>query len=419
MHHGTELIGTVAVGLTAAFLVGLIANRFKIPTIAGYLLAGVIVGPFTPGYVADSELAPQLAELGVILLMFGVGLHFSFRDLLQVKSVAVPGAIVQISMATLLGMAAASFWGWSFGAGLVFGLGLSVASTVVLLRALLDLGDMGRIESKIAVGWLIVEDIATVVALVLLPVLADSLGGVSPHSSSGGVVQTLGIALGKVALFLVVMVVVGRRVLPWIFKRVVGVDSRELFLLAVLASGLGVAYGAAELFDVSFALGAFVAGLVLSETPFGHRAESELYPIREAFAVLFFVSVGMIIDPRFLLENPGHLLIVAGIVLVGKGVAALGICLVLRQPIRTGATVAIGLSQIGEFSFILATMGVTLQLLPKEGNDLILAGALITITLNPFLFRNLDRLERLLGKLLPARFAASPSAPARDVPVFD
>lgn len=419
MHHGTELIGTVAVGLTAAFLVGLIANRFKIPTIAGYLLAGVIVGPFTPGYVADSELAPQLAELGVILLMFGVGLHFSFRDLLQVKSVAVPGAIVQISMATLLGMAAASFWGWSFGAGLVFGLGLSVASTVVLLRALLDLGDMGRIESKIAVGWLIVEDIATVVALVLLPVLADSLGGVSPHSSSGGVVQTLGIALGKVALFLVVMVVVGRRVLPWIFKRVVGVDSRELFLLAVLASGLGVAYGAAELFDVSFALGAFVAGLVLSETPFGHRAESELYPIREAFAVLFFVSVGMIIDPRFLLENPGHLLIVAGIVLVGKGVAALGICLVLRQPIRTGATVAIGLSQIGEFSFILATMGVTLQLLPKEGNDLILAGALITITLNPFLFRNLDRLERLLGKLLPARFAASPSAPARDVPAFD
>ncbi len=411
MHHDTQLIGTVAVGLTAAFLIGLVAIRLKIPTIVGYLLAGVLVGPFTPGYVADGELAPQLAELGVILLMFGVGLHFSLKDLLEVKHIAIPGAVVQIGIATALGIAASQFWGWSMGAGLVFGMGLSVASTVVLLRALLDLGDMSQIGSKIAVGWLIVEDLVTVLALVMLPVLADSLGGTSPHSASGGVFQTIIVALGKVALFLLVMTVVGRRVLPWIFTKVDGHESRELFLLAVLASALGVAYGAAEFFDVSFALGAFVAGLVLAETAFGHRAEEEIYPIREAFAVLFFVSVGMLIDPRFLFENPARILIVTAIVILGKGLAALGICLILKQPIKTGLTVAVGLAQIGEFSFILASMGVALDILPKEGNDLILAGALVSITINPVLFRFLPRLEGWLS----ARMGQNQIAPPETV----
>jgi CPA2 family monovalent cation:H+ antiporter-2 len=403
VHHDTQLIATLAVGFSAALLVGLVVKQLRIPTIVGYLMAGMIVGPFTPGFVADRELAPQLAELGVILLMFGVGLHFSVSDLLRVKNIAIPGAVVQITIATLLGVAAASFWGWSFGGGLVFGLGLSVASTVVLLRALLDIGDLGQIASKVAVGWLIVEDIVTVIALVLLPVLAGTLGGTPSHESGGRVFETLAISLGKVALFLLVMLVVGRRLLPRIFQSVVGVDSRELFILAVLASALGVSYGASRFFDVSFALGAFVAGLVLSETTFGHRAEAEIFPIREAFAVLFFVSVGMLIDPRFLVENPLRILTVTAIVVVGKGMAALGICLLLRQPIRTGVTVALGLAQIGEFSFILASMGMSLGLLPREGNDLILAGALITITLNPILFRYIDTFERAVRKVVLGR----------------
>ena len=381
-------------GLTAAFVIGLFCAKIRIPPIVGYLVAGMVIGPFTPGYVADASIASQLAELGVILLLFGVGLHFSLRDLMSVRHVAVPGALLRIVVGTAMGLAAALAWGWSVGAGLIFGLGLSVASTVVLLRALIDLGSLNQVRSKVAVGWLIVEDLVTVIVLVLMPVLADQLGGVPLHAPTRGVLETVVIALGKVTIFLIVMIVIGRRVLPWIFKGVVGVDSREIFMLAVLASALGVAYGAAELFNVSLALGAFMAGVVLSETAFGHQAEEEIYTIREAFSVLFFVSVGMLIDPSFLIENPWRIAVVTFIIVVGKSVAGFLITLALGQTSKTALTVAIGLGQIGEFSFILATAAVALQILPKEGSDLILAGALVSITLNAILFRYVDRMQR-------------------------
>jgi len=408
MQHETELIGTVAMGLSAAFVIGLISVQLHIPPIVGYLIAGVIVGPFTPGYVADASLASQLAELGVILLMFGVGLHFSLHDLLEVKRVAVPGALIRIVIGSLLGLLVARIWGWSNGAGLVFGLGLSVASTVVLLRALIDYGALGDITGKIAVGWLIVEDLVTVIALVLLPVLASSMGGVSPHETGNGVAETVAISLAKVGFFLLVMIMVGRRVLPWIFERVAGIDSRELFILAVLALALGVSYGASRFFDVSFALGAFVAGLVLSETDFGHQAAEELYTIREAFGVLFFVSVGMLIDPAFLLHHPGQILIVTLIIVVAKTIVAYAVTRLLGQPRSSALTVAIGLGQIGEFSFILATMAVSLQILPKLGSDLILAGALTSITINALIFRYLSRIQVWLdGRLGPVPITLS------------
>lgn len=380
-------------GLTAAFVVGLLCAKINIPPIVGYLVAGMMVGPFTPGYVADASIASQLAELGVILLMFGVGLHFSLRDLMSVRHVAVPGALLRILAGTAMGMAAAHYWGWSWGAGLVFGVGLSVASTVVLLRALIDLGSLTQTRSKIAIGWLIVEDLVTVIVLVLMPVLAGQLGGEPLHDEAGGVLRTVLFAIGKVSIFLIVMLVVGRRVLPWIFKGVVGVDSREIFMLAVLASALGVAYGSARLFDVSLALGAFVGGVVLSETAFGHQAEEEIYTIREAFSVLFFVSVGMLIDPAFLIEHPGRILVVTFIIVVGKSVAAYLITLALGQTSKTALTVAIGLGQIGEFTFILATAAISLKILPEEGRDLLLSGALLSITLNAILFRYLDRMQ--------------------------
>jgi monovalent cation:H+ antiporter-2, CPA2 family len=410
MQHETELIGTVAMGLSAAFVIGLISVQLRVPPIVGYLIAGVIVGPFTPGYVADASLASQLAELGVILLMFGVGLHFSLHDLLEVKRVAVPGALIRIVIGSLLGLLVARIWGWSNGAGLVFGLGLSVASTVVLLRALTDYGALGDITGKIAIGWLIVEDLVTVMALVLLPVLASSMGGLSPHESGNGVAETVAISLAKVGFFLLVMIVVGRRLLPWIFERVVGIDSRELFILAVLALALGVSYGASRFFDVSFALGAFVAGLVLSETDFGHQAAEELYTIREAFGVLFFVSVGMLIDPAFLLHHPGQILIVTLIIVIAKTIVAFIVTRLLGQPRSSALTVAIGLGQIGEFSFILATMAVSLQILPKIGSDLILAGALTSITINALIFRYLSRIQVWLNGR-PARVPITLSEP--------
>jgi|tagenome__1003787_1003787.scaffolds.fasta_scaffold20928233_2 CPA2 family monovalent cation:H+ antiporter-2 len=410
MQHETELIGTVAMGLSAAFVIGLISVQLRVPPIVGYLIAGVIVGPFTPGYVADASLASQLAELGVILLMFGVGLHFSLHDLLEVKRVAVPGALIRIVIGSLLGLLVARIWGWSNGAGLVFGLGLSVASTVVLLRALIDYGALGDITGKIAIGWLIVEDLVTVMALVLLPVLASSMGGLSPHESGNGVAETVAISLAKVGFFLLVMIVVGRRLLPWIFERVVGIDSRELFILAVLALALGVSYGASRFFDVSFALGAFVAGLVLSETDFGHQAAEELYTIREAFGVLFFVSVGMLIDPAFLLHHPGQILIVTLIIVIAKTIVAFIVTRLLGQPRSSALTVAIGLGQIGEFSFILATMAVSLQILPKIGSDLILAGALTSITINALIFRYLSRIQVWLNGR-PARVPITLSEP--------
>ncbi|KKC27730.1 YbaL family putative K(+) efflux transporter [Sphingomonas sp. SRS2] len=385
MPHHTPLIATIVAALVVAFFMGALAHRLRISPIAGYLVAGVIVGPFTPGIVAHSGLANELAEIGVILLMFGVGLHFSLRDLLAVKRIAVPGALVQIAVATLLGMAMAWSMGWNILAGFVFGLALSVASTVVLLRALQsrDLVDSER--GRIAVGWLIVEDLAMVLALVLLPALDHAFN----EAASGGAGEIMTALAGtglKVAGFVAVMLIVGRRVIPWALHWVVHTGSRELFRLAVLAIALGVAFGAAAVFDVSFALGAFFAGMILGETPLSRRATEETLPLRDAFAVLFFVSVGMLFDPQVLVEQPLPLLGVVLIIIVGKSVAAFAIVRAFRYSRETALTVAASLAQIGEFSFILASLGTGLGVLPSEGRDLILAGAIISIFLNPFIF---------------------------------
>ena len=366
------------------------------PPIVGYLLAGVAVGPFTPGFVADTHLAPQLAEIGVILLMFGVGIHFSPGDLLAVRGIALPGAIGQMAVATALGVGIAQFWGWTLGEGLVFGLALSVASTVVLLRALEERNAVRTPAGRVGVGWLLVEDLATVVALVLLPALAGTLGGASPAGSQD-VLGALAVTLGKVALFGALMVVVGWRVIPWLLQRVSRNGSRELFLLATLAAAFGIAYGGARFFGVSFALGAFVAGLVVGQSEVGHRAGEHVVPLADAFTVLFFVSIGMLIEPSFLLAEPGRILVVSAIIIVGKSVAAFVIVLLLRGGLDTALLVSVALAQIGEFSFILATLGRALDLLPADGYNLILAGALVSITLNPLLFRACD--------VLRARFA--------------
>jgi monovalent cation:H+ antiporter-2, CPA2 family len=408
MLHETALIATIAAGLGLAFLLGLLATRLRLPPILGYLLAGVAVGPFTPGFVADAGLASQLAELGVILLMFGVGLHFSVADLLAVRRIAVPGAIAQIAVATLLGALVSQLWGWPWGNGLVFGLSLSVASTVVLLRALEDRGILDSVDGRIAVGWLIVEDLVTVLALVLLPALADALGAGTTVDASGaagahvtggrGIVATLVITLLKVAAFVALMLVGGRRAVPWLLGRVVRTGSRELFTLAVLAVALGIAVGAASLFGVSFALGAFFAGVIVSESDFSHEAATNALPLQDAFAVLFFVSVGMLFDPTILVRQPLHVLAVIGIVLVGKSIASLAIVLLFRYPVHTALTISASLAQIGEFSFILAALGVSLGLLLPEAQSLIVAGALLSITLNPFVFRAVEPVERWLRR---------------------
>lgn len=403
MHH-TSLIATIVAGLGLAFVFGAVANRLKLPVLVGYLLAGVLVGPFTPGYVADQELAPQLAEIGVILLMFGVGLHFSLKDLLAVKAIAIPGAIVQIAAATLMGLGLAVVLGWSVGAGLVFGLALSVASTVVLLRALQErrLIETGR--GKIAVGWLIVEDLAMVLALVLLPALSGVLGGEVPAAQGGGVLGAFAVTIGKVVAFVAFMLIVGRRVIPWILHRIAHTGSRELFRLAVLAIALGVAFGSAALFGVSFALGAFFAGMIMAESELSQQAANETLPLRDAFAVLFFVSIGMLFDPMVLIREPVAVLATVAIIVVGKSIAALVIVLAFRRPMSTALTISVSLAQIGEFSFILAGLGVSLKLLPDDGRDLVLAGAILSILLNPLLFSLLDRI--LPGMIAKERAAA-------------
>jgi CPA2 family monovalent cation:H+ antiporter-2 len=399
MHQDTALLATIAVSLALAFLFGFAAARLRLPPLVGYLVAGVVVGPFTPGFVADSGLASQLAEVGVILLMFGVGLHFSLRDLLAVRRIAVPGAIAQIVAATALGAGVAHVWGWSLGAGLVFGLALSVASTVVLLRALEERGVLESVNGRIAIGWLIVEDLATVLVLVLLPALAGWLGGAEAGSTAvggRGLLATLGITFGKVALFLTLMLFVGVRVVPWMLEQVARVGSRELFTLSVLALALGIAFGSAVLFGVSFALGAFFAGVVISGSDMSHAAAAEALPLQDAFAVLFFVSVGMLFDPAVIVRQPLHVLAVLAIIMLGKSLAAFAIVLLFRDPIGTALTVSASLAQIGEFSFILAGLGVSLGLLPAEGQSLILAGALLSITLNPLVFRVTGVIERWL-----------------------
>lgn len=387
MDHSVVLITTIAAGFGLALILGFIAERLKTPALVGYLLAGIAIGPSTPGYVADIGIASQLAEIGVMLLMFGVGLHFSLNDLLAVKRIAVPGAIVQMAVATGLGIALANWWDWSFGAGLVLGLSLSCASTVVLLKALESRNFLESMNGRIAVGWLIVEDLATVLILVLLPTFAPMLGGSNgTESEAGSLWKTLGITLLQVATFIAVMLLVGRRVLPWLLWQVARTGSRELFTLAVVALAICIAYGAAALFNVSFALGAFFAGMVMRESKFSHRAAEESLPLRDAFAVLFFVSVGMLFDPMILLEEPLRVLGVVAIIIVGKSMAAMLLVLLLRYPLNTALTVAASLGQIGEFSFILAGLGLSLDLMPAEGMSLVLAGALISIAFNPIAF---------------------------------
>lgn len=395
MEHNISLITTLAAGFSVALILGFLAERIKVPALVGYLVAGIIIGPGTPGFVADVHLASQLSEIGVMLLMFGVGLHFSLNDLLAVKRIAVPGAVVQMSLATILGMAVAWWWGWSWGAGLIFGLSLSCASTVVLLKALEARGVLDSMNGRIAVGWLVVEDLATVLVLVLLPPLAGVLGGsVAEVANPQPLWVTIGKTLLQVTAFIAIMLVAGRRALPWLLWQVSRTGSRELFTLSVVTAAIGIAYGAAQLFSVSFALGAFFAGMVMRESEFSHRAAEESLPLRDAFSVLFFVSVGMLFEPSILIEQPLHVLGVVAIIIFGKSIAALAIVLVFRYPLNTALTVSASLAQIGEFSFILAGLGLSLGLLPAEGMSLVLAGALISIALNPVLFAAIEPLRR-------------------------
>jgi monovalent cation:H+ antiporter-2, CPA2 family len=413
MPHESKLIALIAVGFVLALGFGFLAARVRLPPLVGYLVAGIAIGPFTPGFVADANLASELAEIGVILLMFGVGLHFSISTLLRVRAIALPGAVAQIAVATAIGASLARWWGWSLSAGLVFGLALSVASTVVLLRALEQRNELDTENGHIAVGWLIVEDLATVLALVFLPALAT---GEATDASS--LLISLGTTAFKVAVFVALMLVGGRRIVPWILHQVARAGSRELFTLAVLAIALGIAYGSAHLFDVSFALGAFFAGVVLAETDLSHQAAENSLPLQDAFAVMFFVSVGMLFDPSVVLERPLELLGVLFIIVVGKSLAAFAIVLAFGYPVRTALTISASLAQIGEFSFILAGLGVGLGLLPPEGRDLVLAGALLSITFNPFAFGMikpmtnwLDRHPRVLALLERRNRRHAPAAP--------
>ena len=414
MHH-MPLITTMAAALGLALVLGFIASRVQLPALVGYLLAGVLIGPHTPGFVADLGLAGQLAEIGVMLLMFGVGLHFSIDDLMAVRRIAIPGAVVQIGVATAMGAALALWWGWTPMAALVFGISLSVASTVVLLRALESRGVLDTQNGRIAVGWLVVEDLVMVVVLVLLPMVVN----LQTAGTDGG--AALGMALAKtlmaVAAFVVLMLLVGRRVLPWVLWQISKTGSRELFTLCVIAVAVSIAFGASALFGVSVALGAFFAGLVLRESEFSHRAAQESLPFRDAFAVLFFVSVGMLFDPRVLLDRPLQVLSVTAIIMVGKSVAATALVLGLRYPLNTALTVSASLAQIGEFSFILAALGGSLGVLPPEAKSLIVAGALLSIALNPLLFSAVEPARRwILQRSALARRLESRDDPLAELP---
>ncbi|MBW9054388.1 cation:proton antiporter [Rhizobium mesosinicum] len=398
MHQEAGLIATVAVSFVFAAVLGYCADRLRLPPLVGYLFAGILMGPFTPGFVADTELASQLAEMGVILLMFGVGLHFSASDLLAVRGIAVPGAIGQILLATLLGVGLGEFWGWSLGAGIVFGLSLSVASTVVLLKALEDRNLVNTAGGRVAVGWLIVEDLAMVLALVLLPALAELLGGHASDTASHGLdlplSATIALTLLKVGAFAAMAIFLGPRIVPWLLTLIARTGSRELFTLTVLAIALGIAFGSAAIFGVSFALGAFFAGVVMSESHLSHRAAADSLPLQNAFSVLFFVSVGMLFDPSVIVRQPLAVIGALALIIVGKAIISFGIVALLRYPIGMGLTAAGGLAQIGEFSFILAGLGVSLGLLPHEGQDLILAAAILSITVNPLVIFVAEKLNR-------------------------
>ncbi|PZM16225.1 cation:proton antiporter [Rhizobium tubonense] len=409
MNHEVGLIATVAISFVFSAVFGYLADRIRLPPLVGYLVAGIVIGHFTPGFVADSDLAGQLAEMGVILLMFGVGLHFSTSDLLAVRGIAVPGAIIQIILATLLGAGLCWMWGWSLGAGVVFGLSLSVASTVVLLKTLEEHNLVDAVEGRVAVGWLIVEDLATVLALVLLPALAEALGGhaegaVGPVANVDGmqIGLTVGLTLIKVIAFAIIAIVLGPRVVPWLLTVIARTGSRELFTLSVLAIALGIAFGATAIFGVSFALGAFFAGVVMSESNLSHRAAADSLPLQNAFSVLFFVSVGMLFDPTILVRNPVAVIGALALIIVGKSIISFCIVFLLRYPIGLSFTVAGGLAQIGEFSFILASLGVSLGLLPREGQDVILAAAILSITVNPPFFMAMEAMRKRFCAKWPA-----------------
>jgi len=419
--HDAPLIGTLVSGIVLAFVFASIAYKLRLPPLAGYLMAGVVVGPFTPGYVADGHLAHELAEVGVVLLMFGVGLHFSLKDLLSVKNIAIPGALGQMAVATMLGMLLGWALGWPLAQGFVFGLALSVASTVVLLRAMEERRLMETERGRIAVGWLIVEDLAMVLALVLLPAIGLALSSGEQHGSTisfAAIASTVGFTIGKVVLFVALMLVVGKRLIPWILKVVAHTGSRELFRLAVLAIALGVAFGLAGLFGVSFELGAFFAGMMMGESKLAQRATEETLPLRDAFAVLFFVSIGMLFNYHVVLTEPLVVLAALSIIVIGKSLAAFVIVLAFGRPLRTALTIATSLAQIGEFSFILIGVGVAQNLVSKGAQDVLLAAAILSILINPLLFKLLDRArpwldarEALQGQaLLPA-----PAEPALEI----
>lgn len=394
MPHDTSLIVTVVLGLVLAACGGVLAHKLRLPPLVGYLLAGVAVGPFTPGFSGDQNLAGQLAEIGIILLMFGVGLHFSVKDLLAVRRIALPGAVAQVVTATAIGASIALSWEWSVTSSLVLGLALSCASTVVLLRALEDRNALDSVNGQIAVGWLVVEDLVMVLVLVLLPAAAGSLGtdahGLAARLTGGNTSLVLALTFAKLAVFIVLVLLVGTRIIPWALEQVARTGSRELFTLSVLTLALGIAYGSAELFGVSFALGAFFAGVVLSESDFSHQAAADSLPLKDAFAVLFFVSVGMLFDPTVLMRDPSAVLAIVLVIVFGKSLAAFAIVLAFGYPVTTALTISASLAQIGEFSFILAGLGVALNILPTEGRDLIIAGALLSILVNPLLFATID-----------------------------
>ena len=426
MPHETPLIATIAIGLGLAFIFGLLAQRLRLPTIVGYLVAGIIIGPFTPGFVADQKLAAELAEIGVILLMFGVGLHFSLKDLLSVRAIAIPGAIGQIAIASLLGAGLARALGWTYGAAFIFGLSLSVASTVVLLRALQKRGKIETENGRIAVGWLIVEDLIMVITLVLIPPLTGLLGGKTPAiPGSSGLVATLGLhSVGatlfltgvKVSLFVALMLIVGRKVIPWILHYVAHTGSRELFRLAVLAIALGVAYGSANLFGVSFALGAFFAGMVLAESQLSSQAAKETLPLRDAFAVLFFVSVGMLFNPAILASQPLAVIATVLIITAGKSLAAYAIVRSFGHAHGMALSISASLAQIGEFSFILIVLAVDLAIVPPEARDLVVAGSIVSILINPLLFMAIERMAAASPPITTDPISKPEAAPAPPTP---
>ncbi|SDB98221.1 cation:proton antiporter [Acinetobacter boissieri] len=419
MPHDVDLIILLAIGFGLALVFGYLAARLRLPPLVGYLIAGIIISPNTPGMVGDVSLANQLAELGVMFLMFGVGMHFSLKDLLEVKRIALPGAILQITVATLLGITVSMLWGWPFGSALVFGLCLSCASTVVLLKALGDKGLLSSVNGKIAVGWLLVEDLMMVIVLVLLPAISVLLGGkhIDTHGPQHAIWLTILITLLKVSGFIAFMLIIGKRLIPAIMQFVARLGSRELFTLTVVACAVSIAYGAYAVFGVSMALGAFFAGMVVKESDFCHRAEEETLPLREIFAILFFVSVGMLFDPHILIEKPLHILAVVAIIVAGKTIAAMALVLFFRYPLNTALTVGASLAQIGEFSFILAALGISLGLLTTEAQNLILAGALFSITLNSFMFTAIEPVQQWIrGRSSLARLLERSSDPLAMLP---